>query len=155
MKLHLGKSKWRHRERFPYNHYPVQNVRQLKLETGGQGGMLESELNWVYTVQYVWLFTFYDSLQWVYTRETREWWPCWLLKPETQFKRQVTRRRLPFQPAGWWEHWTGEEKIFCTGATRGAKAGQKMLYLHEEPNEPTKERPLSYVILESPFASVL
>jgi hypothetical protein len=28
------------------------------------------------------------------------------------------------------------------------------LYRHEEPNEPTKEEPLSFVLFESPFASV-
>jgi hypothetical protein len=51
----------------------------------------------------------------------------------------------------------GEEKIikiFCIGLTRAAKAGQKTIYSHNEPNEPTKEGTLSYVLQESPFASV-
>jgi hypothetical protein len=47
-----------------------------------------------------------------------------------------------------------EETIFYTGPTRPAKTGQKSLYWDDEPNEPTKERLLSYVLLESPFASI-
>jgi hypothetical protein len=46
------------------------------------------------------------------------------------------------------------KKIFYTVPTRAAKAGQKSLVRHDEPNELTKEGPLSYVLLESPFASV-
>jgi hypothetical protein len=39
---------------------------------------------------------------------------------------------------------------------RAAKAKQKnLLYWHDEPNELTKEGSLSYVLQESPFASVL
>ncbi len=35
----------------------------------------------------------------------------------------------------------GEEKIFCTGPTRAAKAGQdsNLLYRHDKPNETTKK----------------
>jgi hypothetical protein len=44
--------------------------------------------------------------------------------------------------------------IFGTGLTRAAKAGKNLLYRHEEPNEPTKERPLSFVLFKSPFTSV-
>jgi hypothetical protein len=42
----------------------------------------------------------------------------------------------------------GEEKIFYTRPTRATKAG------HVEPNEPTEEGPFSFVLFESPFASV-
>jgi hypothetical protein len=46
--------------------------------------------------------------------------------------------------------------VFCTGPTRAVKAGQKSLvqYLHDKPNEPSKEGHLSDVLHESPFASV-
>jgi hypothetical protein len=44
--------------------------------------------------------------------------------------------------------------IFYIELTSAAKAGKILLYLHEEPNEPTKEGPLSYVLQESPFATV-
>jgi hypothetical protein len=46
--------------------------------------------------------------------------------------------------------------LLRTGLTRAAKARQKstVLYWHEEPDEPTKEEPLSYVLQESLFASV-
>ncbi len=46
------------------------------------------------------------------------------------------------------------KKIFRTGPTRAAKAGQNLLYRHEEPNERTKVGPPSFVLFESPFASV-
>ncbi len=54
--------------------------------------------------------------------------------------------------------------IFCTGLTRAAKAGQKNIKpvglqvskknINLKIYEPTKEGPLSYVLQESPFASV-
>jgi hypothetical protein len=49
------------------------------------------------------------------------------------------------------------EKIFCTRPARAVKAGKNLLYVqlqHEELNEPTKKGPLSYVLHESPFATV-
>jgi hypothetical protein len=48
---------------------------------------------------------------------------------------------------------SGEIKIFCTGLTGDAKAGQKSLVPVRQANEPTKEGPLSIVLIESPFAS--
>ncbi len=51
----------------------------------------------------------------------------------------------------------GVEKIFCTRPARPVKAGKNLLYVqyqHEELNEPTKRGPLSYVLFESPFATV-
>jgi hypothetical protein len=50
-----------------------------------------------------------------------------------------------------------EEKrkiLICTGLTRAAKEGKNLLHRHDEPNEPTKKGSLSYVLQESPFASV-
>jgi hypothetical protein len=47
-----------------------------------------------------------------------------------------------------------EEKIFCTGPTRAAKAEQNLFYLHDKPNELVKKGPLSFVFFESPFTSV-
>ncbi len=41
--------------------------------------------------------------------------------------------------------------IFCTGLTRQDK---NLLYRHHEPNKPTKNGPLSYLLREAPFASV-
>ncbi len=43
------------------------------------------------------------------------------------------------------------KNIFYTEQTRAAK---NLLHRHDEPNEPTKEGPLSFVLFESPFTSV-
>jgi hypothetical protein len=48
----------------------------------------------------------------------------------------------------------GEEKMFCTVPTREDKAEQKYLYRHDNPYEPTKEGPHTFVLFESPFNSV-
>jgi hypothetical protein len=48
-----------------------------------------------------------------------------------------------------------DEEIFCIGPTRAAKEGQNLLYRHDKPKRPSKEGPLSLILLESPFASVL
>jgi hypothetical protein len=45
------------------------------------------------------------------------------------------------------------KKIFSNGPTKAAQ-DKNLLYRHDEPNEPTMVRPLSYVLYESPFASV-
>jgi hypothetical protein len=47
----------------------------------------------------------------------------------------------------------GEEKNICTGPTK-ARQDNKLLYRYDEPNEPTKEGPLSFVLLVFPFVSV-
>jgi hypothetical protein len=54
--------------------------------------------------------------------------------------------RLPAQVAGRWrlikvKKCTGRKIIFCTVLTRAAKAGQNILYGHDESNEPTKGGP--------------
>jgi hypothetical protein len=72
------------------------------------------------------------------------------------------RDRRPSTTAcpGCWAMGTNTEKkcakkkiIFCAGLSRTANAGQKS-NRHDEPNEPTKEEPLSFVLQESSFASV-
>jgi hypothetical protein len=45
------------------------------------------------------------------------------------------------------------KKYFVLGRLEQPRQNKNLLYLHYEPNEPTKEEPLSYVLLESPFAS--
>jgi hypothetical protein len=47
------------------------------------------------------------------------------------------------------------KKIFCTGlTTEKPRQNKNLFYRHDEPNEPTKEGPLSFVLFESPFISV-
>jgi hypothetical protein len=46
-----------------------------------------------------------------------------------------------------------EDKIACTGPT-SSQGRATFLYRHKEPNEQTKEGPLSFVFFGSPFASV-
>jgi hypothetical protein len=43
-----------------------------------------------------------------------------------------------------------EEKIFCTGPTKAAKAEQNLFYWLDKPNEPL----LAFVLFESPFTSI-
>jgi hypothetical protein len=81
-----------------------------------------------------------------------------LYRTETHIKRQATRHDcLP----SWLAMGTNELKkcttrktIFCTETTKAAKAGQKSLEPHEKPNEATKEEPLYFYSLSTPFASV-
>jgi hypothetical protein len=47
-----------------------------------------------------------------------------------------------------------EEKIFCIGPTRAAKAEQKSLVPAQGRSEPTKKGPLSFVLFESQFTLV-
>jgi hypothetical protein len=82
-----------------------------------------------------------------------------LERPETYTKRQATQH--DFLPSllcdgdKLVEMVYGEGKKICIGPTRAAKAGPKCLvYWHNKPNEPTKEGPLSFVLIEYPFASV-
>jgi hypothetical protein len=49
----------------------------------------------------------------------------------------------------------GEKKIFYTiGRLEQPRQDKNLLYRHKEPNEPTKEGPLSFLLFESLFASV-
>jgi hypothetical protein len=48
----------------------------------------------------------------------------------------------------------GEEKNILYRADQSSPGRKKVLYRHDKPNEPTKERPLSFVLFESPFNSV-
>jgi hypothetical protein len=71
-------------------------------------------------------------------------WNIWM-HAETHNKRQATQDDcMPMQLAGRWGqmNWNSvrwAKDIFCAGLTRWAKAGQKRLYRHDKPNEPTKE----------------
>jgi hypothetical protein len=41
------------------------------------------------------------------------------------------------------------------GSLEQLSQDKNLLYRHEEPNEPTKEEPFSFVLFETPFASVV
>jgi hypothetical protein len=46
------------------------------------------------------------------------------------------------------------EKYFLLGLLEQTRQDKNLLYPHDEPDKPIKEGPLSYVLLESPLASV-
>ncbi len=47
------------------------------------------------------------------------------------------------------------KNLFVLGGIKQPRQDKNLLHRHvDEPNEPTKEGPLSYVLHESPFASV-
>jgi hypothetical protein len=48
----------------------------------------------------------------------------------------------------------GKEKYFGLGRLKHPKQDKYLLYRHRKPIKPTQEGPLTYVLLESPFASV-
>jgi hypothetical protein len=48
----------------------------------------------------------------------------------------------------------GEGKNICTWSTEQPKQNKNILYQHDKPNEPTKERPLSFVLFKPQFTSV-
>jgi hypothetical protein len=48
----------------------------------------------------------------------------------------------------------GKNSLYCADWSGAAKAGQKPLIRQDKNNEPTKEGPPSFVLLESPFTSV-
>jgi hypothetical protein len=48
----------------------------------------------------------------------------------------------------------GEKKIFFTRPTTAVKAEKNLLYRLDKPYEPTKEEPLSFVLVEFPFTSI-
>ncbi len=79
--------------------------------------------------------------------------------PETPIDRQATQHDCPVHLAGrWWQRkWKSVRwgnKYFVLGQLEQPRQDKNLLYRHYEPNEPTMEGPLSYVLLESPFASV-
>ncbi len=49
----------------------------------------------------------------------------------------------------------GRKKYFVLGWLEQRRQHTNLLYRHDEPNKPTKEEPLSFVLHKSPFASVL
>jgi hypothetical protein len=46
------------------------------------------------------------------------------------------------------------KKYFVLDRLEQPRQDKNLFYRHEKPNEPTKEGPLSFVLLEFPFASV-
>jgi hypothetical protein len=66
----------------------------------------------------------------------------------------LTAGRLSWRPRDNKRHILRDRRL-STGPTRAAEAEQKLLlYWQDKPNEPTKEEPLSFVIIESKFTSV-
>jgi hypothetical protein len=63
--------------------------------------------------------------------------------PQTLTETQATQQDSLPSLLGDGDKWTeivfGEEKIFCTGPTRAAKAVKNLLYQQDEPNKPTKD----------------
>ncbi len=47
-----------------------------------------------------------------------------------------------------------KKKYFVLGRLEQPRQDKNLLYWNDEPNEPIKEGPLSFVLFESPFASV-
>ncbi len=47
-----------------------------------------------------------------------------------------------------------EQNIFVLGRLEQSRQNKNLLYRHDKLNEPTKTRPLSFVLFESPFTSV-
>ncbi len=45
-----------------------------------------------------------------------------------------------------------EEKYFVLGSLEQPRQDKNLMYRHDEPGKSTKEGPLSFVLLESPFA---
>jgi hypothetical protein len=75
--------------------------------------------------------------------------------PETLIKRQATQHDCWAMVTKEVEKCTVRKKYFVLGQLEQPWQDKNLLYRHHEPNEPTKEEgPLSYVLLESPFASV-
>jgi hypothetical protein len=66
------------------------------------------------------------------------------------------RRSMPACPACWpiRDKCTVRKNYFVLGRLEQPRQDQNLLYCHDEPSKPTKEGPLSYVLLESPFVSV-
>jgi hypothetical protein len=47
-----------------------------------------------------------------------------------------------------------EKKYFVLGRLEQPRLNKNLMYRHDKPKEPTKERPLSFVLFESPFVLV-
>ncbi len=82
------------------------------------------------------------------------------LTRDTHYKRQTTQHG--FLPSLLGDEDKGIEivygekkKYFVPGPTRAVKAEINLLYRHDNPNELTKKGPLSFVLFETPFTSVL
>jgi hypothetical protein len=68
-----------------------------------------------------------------------------MVQPETHTKRQATQHGSLSSLLGDGnkriEIVNGEEKLFCTGRLEQLRLNKNLLYLHDKPNEPTKEDP--------------
>ncbi len=53
-----------------------------------------------------------------------------------------------------WKSLLGQIKYFVLDWLEQPRQDKNLLYLQDEPNKPTKEEPVSYVLQESQFASV-
>ncbi len=80
---------------------------------------------------------------------------------QTHHQRHRDRRPSTTACPGWWAKGTNKVKIvqwgklyFVLGWLKQPKKDKSLLYRHEKHNDPTKEGPLSYVLQESPCASV-
>ncbi len=79
-------------------------------------------------------------------------------RPETHTKRQAIKHdclpSLLGDGDNLFKIMHGIKNVFLLRRLDAAKAGQKSLvYWHIKPNEPTKEGPLAFVLVESPFVS--
>jgi hypothetical protein len=80
---------------------------------------------------------------------------------ETHTKRQATQQDCLPSLLGdrrWgqmnWNSVRRGRKYFVLGRLQQPRQEKNLLYWHKDPNEPTKERPLLFVLFESQFASV-
>jgi hypothetical protein len=71
-----------------------------------------------------------------------------IVQPETHTKRQATQHGSLSSLLGdgdkGIEIVNGEEKSFCTGRLEQLRMNKNLLYLHNKPNEPTKEENLKF-----------
>jgi hypothetical protein len=83
---------------------------------------------------------------------------CSFVSPQRHLLRD-RRRSTAARPATWAmgtqevEMCTLRKNYFVLGQLEHSRQDKNLLYQHHELNEPTKEGPLSYVLLDSPFAS--
>jgi len=75
------------------------------------------------------------------------------LLPETHIKRQATRQDCLPSLLGYGDKWieimygVEKNKYFVLGRLEQPRQDKNNLYRHDQPNEPTMEGPLSFVLL--------
>ncbi len=83
------------------------------------------------------------------------------VQPETHTKRQAAQHGCLSSLLGDGDkgieivYGGAEKKYFVPGRLEQPRQNRNLLYRHDKPYEPTKEGPLSFVLFESPFTSVL